>query len=345
MNMAKQDRFHVRLPRPDGSADLLHIVKEAESTLQKAVDSMGPGDSDGKPSVHLIGPGNDSDDSAGPVKRVHMIGPGNDSDDSAGPVKRVHMIGPGTGSGDSAGRDGWLDSALPGGEDIGRGAIAREYGGHRKKVVHWRDDIESGDQIAGSVVDDASLIGPRALGTLRHTVTTLQDQLSVPGKLTKNQEMIMRGHIDSALGNAQHVVLRARQDSEDNALRIDQNLPKRVERYEMQDGRVIRKVGDGPPPDGAEFVGVDGDGGAIDDATGGKRYFLTTPDDPTVRNVELPGQMTTDVLSPGVGMPIRSSVLGSQGSGDSGGGLDAMSTLMPLMQAISSLTQESEEGD
>jgi uncharacterized protein YjbJ (UPF0337 family) len=293
----------------------------------------------------VIGPGNDSGDSAGRVDRVHVIGPGNDSGDSAGRVDQVHLIGPGTDSGDSAGRDGWLDSALPGGEDIGRGAIARGYGGHRKEVVHWREDIESGDQIAGSVVDDASMIGPRALGTLRHTVTTLQDQLSVPGKLTKNQEMIMRGHIDSALGNAQHVVLRARQDSEDNALRIDQNLPKRVERYETQDGRVILKAGDGPPPDGAELVRVEGDSAAIGDTAGRKQHFLTTPDDPAMRNIELPGQITTDVLSPSAGMPIQSPVLGSQDWGDSGGGLGAMSTWMPLMQAISSLTQKSEEGD
>lgn len=55
--------------------------------------------------------------------------------------------------------------------------------------------------------------------------------------------------------------------------------------------------------------------------------------------------MTSDVLSPGVGIPIQSPVLGSQESGESGGGLGAMSTLMPLIQAISSLTQKSEEGD
>ncbi|WP_416566297.1 hypothetical protein [Nocardia testacea] len=324
--MVNQDRFHVRLPRPDGSADLLHIVKEAESMLQKAVDSMGPGDSEDKPSIHLTGPGHDSGASAGRVERVDVIGPGHDS-------------------GDSAGRDGWLDSASPGGEDIGRGAIARGYGGHRKKVVHWREDIESGDRIAGSVVDDASMIGPRALGTLRHTVTSLQDQLSVPGKLTKNQEMIMRGHIDSALGNAQHVVLLARQDSEDNALRIDQNLPKRVERYETQDGRVTQKVSDGPPPDGAELVRVKGDSAVIGDKAGRKQHVLTTTDDPAVRNVKLSSRMTTDAPSPSVGMPMQSPLPGSQDSGESEGGLGAMSAWMPLMQAISSLTQKSEEGD
>ena len=70
-----------------------------------------------------------------------------------------------------------------------------------------------------------------------------------------------------------------------------------------------------------------------------------TPDGPTARAVDLPGRMTADVLSPGVGMPIQSPVLGSQESRESGGGLGAMSTLMPLIQAISSLTQKSEEGD
>ncbi|MFQ6226956.1 hypothetical protein [Nocardia sp. NPDC002869] len=299
--MANKNRFHVRLPRPDGSADLLHIVKRAETALQKAVDSMGPGNAEGKPSLHLIGPGDDSGDSA---RRTY----------------RDHVIRPGTKAGDSPGRDHRFDSASPGGEDIGRGAIAHEYGGHRKKVVHWRKDIESGDQIAGSAVDDASMIGPRALGTLRDTVTTLQDQLSVPGKLTKNQEVIMRGHIDSALGKAQHVVLRARQDSEDNALRIDQNLPKRAQRYETQDGRVILNAGDGP-------------------------HFLRTPDGPTARAADLPGQMTSDALSPSAGMPIRSPVFGSQEPGEGGGGLGAMSTLIPLIQAISSLTQKSEEDD
>ncbi len=344
--MVNQNRFHVRLPRPDGSADLLHIVKEAETMLQKAVDSMGPGDSGDRPSVHLIGPGNDSGDSAGRVDRVHVIRPGAGTGGPAGPVDRVHVIRPRTDTGDPAGQDGWFDSALPGGEDIGSGAIAREYGGHRKKVVHWRKDIESGDQIAGSAVDDASMIGPRALGTLRDTVTTLQDQLSVPGKLTKNQEVIMRGHIDSALGNAQHVVLRARQDSEDNALRIDQNLPKRVERYETQDGRVILKAGDAPPLGGPEFFRVEDDSAAIGDEAGRRQHFLTTPGDPTGRAaVGLPGQMTSEVLSPSVGMPIQSPVFGSQESGESGGGLGAMSTLRPLIQAISSLTQKSEEGD
>lgn len=343
--MANEKRFHVRLPRPDGSTDLLHIVKKAETALQQAVDSMGPGDTEGKPSLHLIGPGDDSGDAAGRTNRVHVIRPETDIGDSAGRVDRVHLIGPGPDADDSAERDDWFDSALPEGEDIGSGAIAGEYGGHRKKVVHWRKDIESGDQIAGSAVDDASMIGPRSLSTLRDTITTLQDQLSVPGKLTKDQEVIMRGHIDSALGNAQHVVLRARQDSEDNALRIDQNLPKRVERFETRDGRVILKAGDGPPPEGAEFVGVEGDSAAVGDESGRTQHFLTTSDGLTAGAVDLPGQMTSDVLSPSVGMPMQSPVFGSQEPGESGGGLGTMSTLMPLIQAISSLTQKSEEDD
>ncbi|MEU2033665.1 hypothetical protein [Nocardia amamiensis] len=297
--MDRQSRFLVHLPRPNGSADFLHIIKKSEATLQTAVDSMGPGDSGGKASVHLIGPEPDRGDPAGP----------------GGP----------------------FDQAVPGDENIGRGATASRYKGHRHAVRIWRRDLDSSDQIAGSAVDDASMIGPRALKILRHTVKTLEDQLSVPGKLTKDQETILRSHIDSALETTHHVVLRARQESENNALQIDQNTPKKVELRDdlgpSNNARHVHIRDDlGPSNDGNIFRTQDGP-------------ILSTADNGTVSDVQQHSRMTTDTLSPGVGMPIQGPASGGQASGGGGGDSSAMSALMPLMQAISSLSQRLQQGD
>ncbi|WP_454196036.1 hypothetical protein [Nocardia sp. Marseille-Q1738] len=356
--MAHQGRFLVHLPRPDGSADFLHIIKKSEATLQTAVDSMGPGDPGTKASVHLIGPGHDA--------------------------------------GDPAGTDDPFDQAVPGGENIGRGAIANGYKGRHHAVKIWRRDLDSGDRIAGSAVDDAAMIGPRALNTLRHTITTLEDQLSVPGKLTKAQETIMRGHIDSALETTHHVVLRARQESEDNAFRIDQNMPKKVKIRKVQDGRIFETTDDslpngsamydmeqaignashpGPMPDGAKFVRMrDGHGSngerfvhmRDDHGSNGQRFvhmrddhgsngqrFVHMRDDhgPNgerfvhMRDDHGPnGERFVHTLSPGVGMPMQGPVSGGQYSGG-GDGSSAMSALMPLIQAVSSLMQKPQQGD
>lgn len=282
-------------------------------------------------------------------KAVDDMGEGGRQDSASS-----YLIGPGnqTWSDDSA------DPGIPAAEEVGQGAVVTAYKGRRQAVALWKKDLDSSNRIAGNAVDNAALIGPDALTALRETIATLRDQLSIRGKLTQGQEMIMRGQIEMALAKADFAVRRAQFESGRNARWIDNNTPKPagVSKLDGSGGRPVEVS----PPDDSQTVYGDVqtlDRAAVPQAPVPLQNLLgeKVADSTTIRRTPNTGAVRNVDYGTALGNPQSGTAAGQTTSGTTtsapapapasggqtgtGGGADTMSAFMPLMQAIMSLTQ------